>query len=56
MLPERWEPYTDQELLALVRSYTEQRLRENYAAAAKHPGTDWHRRLLAELRRRGLKP
>lgn len=56
MLPTHTELYIDQELLLLVRSYSEERLRENYASAAEHPGTDWHKRLLAELRRRGLQP
>lgn len=56
MMPELQQFYTDDELLTLVQGYSEERLRENYARAAEHPGTDWHRRLLTELQRRGLKP
>ena len=48
------EPPTQQEIDALVRGYDDDRLQENYAKAAEHPGTEWHRILLAEMYRRDL--
>jgi hypothetical protein len=48
--------YTGHETETLLRSYTDERLLENYAAAARHPGTIWHDLLLAEVTRRGLAP
>jgi len=45
---------TEEEIRQLVQSYPEARLRENYAIAARHPGTEWHRILLAEMRQRSL--
>lgn len=54
-MPDRWtEPMTDQEIAAHVRRYDDDRLRENYAEAARQPGTEWHRILLAEMYRRDL--
>jgi hypothetical protein len=49
-----WARPEPQEIDELVRGYTEERLRENYAHAAIHPGTEWERILRAEMRRRGL--
>jgi prevent-host-death family protein len=45
---------SNEEIDALVRGYDEARLRQNYAKAAEHPGTVWHRILMAEMARRGL--
>ena len=51
----KWmEPLTQQEIDALVRGYDNDRLQENYTKAAGHPGTEWHRILLAEMYRRDL--
>lgn len=44
---------TSQEIDALVRGYDDDRLQEQHALAAEEPGTEWHRVLLAEMRRRG---
>ena len=55
MMNDGWMPLpTKQEIDALVRGYDEDMLRENYAKAAEHPGTEWHRILLAEMYRRDL--
>jgi hypothetical protein len=45
---------TEDELKALVRGYTNEKLRGLYSTASEHLGTDWANRLGAEMRRRGL--
>lgn len=46
------ETPTDAEIDAAVRAMPDERLAENYRHAAKHPGTEWHRLLSAEIGRR----
>lgn len=48
------EPPTAEEVDALVRGYSDDRLRENAAIAAEQPGTEWDRLLAGEMWRRGL--
>jgi hypothetical protein len=45
---------SEDELDALVRGYSNEKLAELYSTARLKPGTDWHVRLSAEVRRRGL--
>ena len=50
-----WIPdLTETELDALVRGYPDEKLADLYSTARLHPGTNWHARLSAEARRRGL--
>jgi hypothetical protein len=45
---------SEAELDVLVCGYSNEKLAELYSTASLHPGTDWHVRLSAEVRRRGL--
>jgi hypothetical protein len=49
----KWiEPLSPAELDAVIRGYTDEKLAARYQDAAKHPGTEWHRLLSAEIGRR----
>lgn len=45
-------PLTEAELVQLVQGYSDEKLAELYRTARAHPGTDWVRRLSAEIGRR----
>lgn len=50
--PAPFTPLTDAEIDDLVRGYSDEKLADLHESAAQQPGTDWHLRLSAEMRRR----
>ena len=48
------EYLTEREIDALVRGHSDEKLTDLHRSASAHPGTEWHLRLSAEMRRRGL--